>query len=83
LLSHIRVGSHGILEAIDYGVSNFLLPTTGILTALYAGWRLERAFVLGEAGFGESRIGAIWLWLVRILVPVTILGILLQSAESL
>lgn len=83
LLSHIRIGSHGILEAIDYGVSNFLLPTTGILTALYVGWRLERAFVLGEAGFGKSRIGAVWLWLVRILVPVTILGILLQSAESL
>ncbi len=83
LLSHIRIGSHGILDAIDYGVSNFLLPTTGILTALYVGWRLERAFVLDEADFGESRIGAVWLWLVRILVPVIILGILLQSAESL
>ncbi len=83
LLSHIRIGSHGILDAIDYGVSNFLLPTTGILTALYVGWRLERAFVLDEADFGESRIGAVWLWLVRILVPVTILGILIQSAESL
>ncbi len=83
LLSHIRIGSYGILDAIDYGVSNFLLPTTGILTALYVGWRLERAFVLDEADFGESRIGAVWLWLVRILVPVIILGILLQSAQSL
>jgi NSS family neurotransmitter:Na+ symporter len=83
LLSHIRVGSHGILEAIDYGVSNFLLPTAGILTALYVGWRLERAFVLDEADFGDSRIGVVWLWLVRIVVPVTILGILIQSAESL
>ena len=83
LLSHIRFSSLGILEAIDHGVSNFLLPTTGILTALYVGWRLERAFVLDEADLGESRIGIIWLWLVRILVPVTILGILLQSAESL
>jgi len=83
LLSHIRIGSHGILEAIDYGVSNLLLPTTGILTALYVGWRLERAFVLDEADLGESRIGVAWLWLVRILVPLTILGILLQSAESL
>jgi NSS family neurotransmitter:Na+ symporter len=83
LLSHIRIGSYGILDAIDYGVSNFLLPTTGILTALYVGWRLERACVLDEVNFGESRIGAVWLWLVRILVPVIILGILLQSAESL
>lgn len=83
VLSHVRIGTHGILDAIDYGVSNFLLPTIGVLTALYVGWRLERAFVLNEADFGESRIGAVWLWLVRTLVPLIILGILLQSAGSL
>lgn len=83
LLNHLRIGSHGILEGIDYGVSNILLPVTGILTALYVGWRLERKFVLNEAGFGEGRVGTVWLWLLRVLVPVTILGILLQSAESL
>ncbi len=83
VLSHVHVGSYGILEAIDYGASNILLPTAGILTALYVGWRLERAFVLDEADFGRRRIGVVWLWLVRVLVPVTILGILLQSAGAL
>jgi NSS family neurotransmitter:Na+ symporter len=83
LLSNIRIGSHGILEAIDHAASNFLLPTTGILTALFVGWRLERVFVLNAADFGESRIGVIWIWLVRILVPLTIMGILLQAVEAL
>lgn len=82
LLNDIRFGSHGILEAIDYGVSNFILPITGILTSLFVGWRFERAFVLVEADFGTSRIGVVWLWLVRIVVPLTILGILLQSASG-
>jgi NSS family neurotransmitter:Na+ symporter len=83
LLSPIRFGSRGILEAIDHAASNFLLPTTGILTALFVGWRLERAFVLNEADFGESRIGAVWIWLVRVLVPLTIMGILLQAVGAL
>lgn len=83
LLKHVRFGSHGILDAIDYGVSSFLLPVTGILTALYVGWRLDRGFVLGEVGFRGGLAGTVWLWLVRIIVPVTISGILLQTAELL
>jgi NSS family neurotransmitter:Na+ symporter len=82
-LSHVRIGSHGIMDAIDYGASNFLLPTIGIATALYVGWRLRRAHVLAEADFGDSRTGAAWLWLIRIFVPITITAILLQSSGAL
>ncbi len=78
VLSHVRVGSLGILEAMDYGVSNILLPIIGIATALYVGWRLERAFVLAEADFGETRAGLVWLWLIRVLVPAAIVAILLH-----
>lgn len=80
LLSHVRVGSRGILEAIDHGVSNVLLPFIGIATALYVGWRLERAFVVAQADFGETRAGTVWIWLVRVLVPAAIVAIQLQSA---
>ena len=83
VLGNVRIGSLGVLDAIDHTVSNFLLPSIGIGTALYVGWRLERSFALTEADFGESRIGRIWLWLVRILVPIAIAGILLQSAGAL
>ena len=31
VLSHIRIGRYGILDAIDAGVSNFLLPVGGVL----------------------------------------------------
>ncbi|MFT7134873.1 MAG: NSS family neurotransmitter:Na+ symporter [Akkermansiaceae bacterium] len=83
VLSDIRFGTHGILDAIDYSVSNFLLPVTGILTALYVGWRFDRAKLLQETDLGDSRLGVFWLWLVRILVPAAILGILIKSAETL
>ena len=83
LLSHIQIGRHGILDAIDGGVANFLLPIGGVLTALFVGWRIKRAEALSEADLVTSRYGVCWLWLLRILVPVTILTILLQSASTL
>jgi len=83
VLSHVRIGSHGILDAIDFGVSNFMLPAIGIGTALYVGWRLDRAVALREADFETSRGGIAWLWLVRLLVPFVILGILVQSTGAL
>ncbi|MFW6028138.1 MAG: sodium-dependent transporter [bacterium] len=83
VLGGVRIGSLGILDAIDHGVSNFMLPAIGIGTALYVGWRLKRDFALTEADFGNSRIGRTWLWLVRLVVPLTILGILLESVGAL
>jgi NSS family neurotransmitter:Na+ symporter len=82
-LAGLRVGSRGILDAIDYWVSSFTLPAIGIATALYVGWRLQRAVVLEAADFGDSRLGRAWLWLLRVVVPVTILAILLQAAAAL
>ena len=83
VLSHIQIGRHGILDAIDAGVSNFLLPIGGILVALFVGWRVRQAVSLHEADLADSRLGMVWLWLLRVLVPVTILAILLQSASTL
>ena len=83
VLSHIQFGRHGILDAIDAGVSNFLLPVGGVLVALFVGWRVKRAVALHEADLAGTRFGMVWLWLLRFLVPVTILAILLQSASTL
>jgi len=79
VLGELRIGSLGILDAIDSGVSNFVLPVIGIGTALYVGWGLRRATALAESELGDGRLGRTWLWLVRAVVPVMILLILLQS----
>lgn len=83
VLAEVRIGSLGILDAIDHGVSNFLLPAIGILTAIFVGWRLERAVALSESDFGNTFVGRLWLWLIRLLVPLCITGILLQSSGAL
>lgn len=83
ILAEFRIGSLAILDAIDHGVSNFMLPAIGVLTALYVGWRLKSAVALAESGFGNTGTGRLWLWLIRILVPLSIGGILLQSGGAL
>lgn len=83
VLAHIQFGRHGILDAIDAGVSNFLLPLGGVLVALFVGWRVTRAVSLHEADLADGFLGVVWLWLLRILVPALVLAILLQSASTL
>mgnify|MGYP003674330542 CR=1 FL=1 len=83
VLAHIRIGRYGILDAVDAGVSNFLLPLGGILIALFVGYRLSRDIALAESDLGQTRLGNIWRWLLRTLVPLAIAAILLQSASTL
>ena len=82
-LSWIQILGRGILDAIDAGVSNFLLPTGGLLVAILVGWIVDRARALQEAELGETRLGRVWLWSLRILVPITIVGIMIRSASTL
>lgn len=83
ILAEFKIGRHGILDAIDAGVSNFLLPVGGVLVAAFVGWRLKQSDTLSEADLAGHRFGMVWLWLLRILVPATILTIVLQSASTL
>lgn len=82
-LGEVRIGGQQILDAVDAGVSNFLLPFGGILLAVFVGWRMERATALHEADMPTGWPGRLWLWLLRTLVPATIALILLESASTL
>ena len=83
LLVNVRIGRHGILDAVDAGVSNFLLPAGGVLIALFVGYRLNANIALTESDLGQTRLGRFWLMLLRTLVPIGIAAILLQSASTL
>lgn len=74
-LVDVTIFGLGILDAVDRLVSNYLLPIGGILVCVYAGWHLSRDRALREAGLEGSAMAAVWLWLVRVLVPATILVI--------
>lgn len=79
LLSDIQISGRGILDAVDTMVSKFLLPMGGILIAVFVGWHVNRTHALHDANLTNTRLGSLWIWLLRYLVPITITVILLQS----
>lgn len=80
LLSDVRIAGHGVLDAVDRAVSNYLLPVGGILVCLHVGWYLKPSQAVAAAGFSEGARGRIWLWLLRIVAPATIALILWDAA---
>lgn len=77
-LAHITIGGRVLLDAVDAGVSNVLLPISGLAVALVVGWKLH-SVAAADADFTSRLIGDAWLWLLRILVPATILVILARA----
>jgi NSS family neurotransmitter:Na+ symporter len=81
-LRDVRVAGRGILDLMDYAASNIALPLGGLLIALFVGWSWGRGEALAAA-FGGSRLGVIWLWLLRLVAPAAIVLIFLRAVEIL
>jgi NSS family neurotransmitter:Na+ symporter len=77
--SEVRWDGRLILESVDYVVSNVVLPLSGLLVALFVGWRWGKAAALRESDFGDTPIGRTWLWLLRIAAPIFIALIFLRA----
>ncbi|MCP9761091.1 sodium-dependent transporter, partial [Aquitalea sp. S1-19] len=75
--SDISVFGKNIFDAMDYSVSNVLMPLSGILVALFAGWRV---WPLLREHSGLSGL-PLWLlkWNCRLVAPLSIAAILLKN----
>jgi NSS family neurotransmitter:Na+ symporter len=79
LLSQVQFAGQPLLDGIDQAVSNFLLPAGGLVVALLVGWRLNARTALEDADLATTLIGHLWLWLLRVAVPLVIVVILIRS----
>jgi NSS family neurotransmitter:Na+ symporter len=79
VLSHVQFAGQPLLDGIDQAVSNFLLPAGGLVVALLVGWRLNARTALEDADLAATLIGQLWLWLLRVAVPLVIAIILMRS----
>ncbi|MCL4800310.1 MAG: sodium-dependent transporter [Burkholderiales bacterium] len=78
LWSHVGWHGRGILESTDYFVSNALLPSGGLLTALLVGWRWS-APALKETALEGTGLGRLWIALLRFVIPSLIVAIFLRA----
>lgn len=68
-----------IFDLIIYFTENLLMPLGGILIALFVGWRLRPDVLAEELSFGSPVLFKAWLWMVRIVAPLAIVGVLYSS----
>ena len=78
VLGHITLGGASIFDTVDTAVSNYLLPVGGILVCLYAGWHLGGVEARRAAGFDRNILGLVWLWLIRVVAPATVVLVFLD-----
>ena len=65
-----------IFDLIDYFTANLLMPLGAILMALFVGWFAQPADLAEDVKFGSPTLFRVWLWMIRVIVPLAILGVL-------
>ena len=68
-----------IFALIDYFTANLLMPLGGILMALFVGWAVKPAVFAEDLTFGDPVLFKVWLWMIRIVAPLAIVGVLYTS----
>lgn len=64
---------------IDYMTANLMMPLGGILMAVFVGWKIKPTVLAEDLSFGSSALFNIWLWTIRVIAPLAILGVLYSS----
>lgn len=69
------------LDAMDFSLSNLVLPATGILVVIFVGWvwgadKAREELTRGAAGFKSAPL---WQWAIRYAVPVAIAIVLVTQ----
>jgi NSS family neurotransmitter:Na+ symporter len=68
-----------IFNLIDYFTANILMPVGAILISLFVGWRMKPELLEGDLSFYHPWLYKTWLWSIRVVVPLAILGILVSG----
>lgn len=71
-----RFAERTFFDVVDYLTSNVLLPIGALLTCVFVGWRLPRAFI--DEGYAQSTpwLRTTIVWMLRVACPIAILAVL-------
>jgi NSS family neurotransmitter:Na+ symporter len=68
-----------VFDLIDYFTANIFMPIGGILIALFVGWRMQVNILREELPLMGPAVFQVWLWMIRIVAPVAIVGVMYQT----
>lgn len=82
VLADFRIFGLTVFDATDFLVSNIMLPGGCLFISLFVGYKMDRTLVKQEFLSGASLSNStyqVWLQLLRVLAPITIIFVFLQS----
>ena len=77
--SDIKLFDLTMFELIDYFTANIMLPVGGLLTAIFAGWVLNRHFVRKELQVEDRFLYRSWRFAIRYITPCIVLIVFLDA----
>ena len=82
LLADVRFLAGTVFDNVDYLASNIMLPVSGLLIVVFAGWVMCRNSTADEIG-SSGNLYAAWRLLSRFVAPIGILFVLLKGVGLL
>ena len=74
-----RFADFGYFEILDYVTANLMMPITGLLLALFVGWRIKPEAIADQLQIENPAVFRAWFWLLRWVVPISIALILVTG----
>jgi len=71
-----RFAEFGYFEILDYLTANLMMPVSGLLLAIFVGWLVKPEAIANELQMKYPALFRTWFWLLRWVVPVSIVLIL-------
>lgn len=71
----------GFFDVMQILTAHVLLPASGVLIALFAGWALKPEIMRTILPLRSPWWGAVWRWLLRLVVPVLLVIVILNLPE--
>lgn len=79
LVSIERYADFGYFEILEYLTSNIMMPLSGLLMALFVGWKLKPEVIEAQLQIRNRSLFRSWFWLLRWVAPVSIALILYKG----
>ncbi len=79
VFEQMTIGGQNLLDSYDDAISHVLLPTGGILIALFTGWGWGKSRALEAAGLSNSQLGSFWFFSLKYIGPVVVLTIFIAA----
>jgi NSS family neurotransmitter:Na+ symporter len=73
------LGDRNFFDSVDYLTAQFMLPLGGMLTALFAGWFVDRQIPRDQMSETHPLLFKAWLYLARFIAPVAVFIVFVMS----